>query len=110
MNNAKRGYFSSRTHKLIVSWTRRKTMTRAWLELLFVCFTLTTCTLGAQAPSAAPQVPDESAIRAAITAQTEAWNRADIPAFMQTYENSPETTFIGAHLAKGYGPICSLVV
>ncbi|MGA3049841.1 MAG: nuclear transport factor 2 family protein [Terracidiphilus sp.] len=80
-------------------------MTRAWLELLFVCFTLTTCTLGAQAPSAAPQVPDESAIRAAITAQTEAWNRADIPAFMQTYENSPETTFIGAHLAKGYGPI-----
>jgi ketosteroid isomerase-like protein len=30
---------------------------------------------------------------------------ADIPAFMQTYENSPETTFIGATLRKGYGPI-----
>jgi ketosteroid isomerase-like protein len=59
----------------------------------------------AQAPSAAPQVADEAAIRAAIAAQAAAWNRADIPAFMQAYENSPETTFIGAHLAKGYAPI-----
>jgi uncharacterized protein (TIGR02246 family) len=48
---------------------------------------------------------NEGAIRAAIAAQEEAWNRADIPAFMQTYENSPETTFIGATVRKGYGPI-----
>ncbi|MGA2537287.1 MAG: nuclear transport factor 2 family protein [Terracidiphilus sp.] len=70
--------------------------------------------LGAQAPSAPPQVAsaapqgsqaDEAAIRAAIAAQAAAWNRADIPAFMQTYENSPDTTFIGAELHKGYGPI-----
>jgi ketosteroid isomerase-like protein len=54
----------------------------------------------AQAPTA-----DETAIRAALDAQVAAWNRADIPAFMQTYENSPDTTFIGAHLRKGYGPI-----
>jgi ketosteroid isomerase-like protein len=54
---------------------------------------------------AAAQGADETAIRAAIAAQVEAWNRADIPAFMQAYENSPETTFIGAHLAKGYTPI-----
>jgi uncharacterized protein (TIGR02246 family) len=49
--------------------------------------------------------PDEAAIRAAMTAQAAAWNRADIPAFMQTYENSPETTFIGSTLRKGYEPI-----
>ncbi len=49
--------------------------------------------------------PDEAAIRAVITAQTEAWNRADIPAFMQAYENSAETTFIGATLRRGYQPI-----
>ena len=49
--------------------------------------------------------PDESAIRAAIAAQAGAWNRADIPAFMQTYENSPQTTFIGQTLRKGYEPI-----
>ena len=48
---------------------------------------------------------DEAAIRAAIVAQADAWNRADIPTFMQTYENSSETTFIGALLRKGYGPI-----
>ncbi len=48
---------------------------------------------------------DEAAIRAVIAAQAEAWNRADIPAFMQSYENSPETTFIGSTVRKGYGPI-----
>lgn len=48
---------------------------------------------------------DESQIRAAIQAQTEAWNRADIPTFMQTYEDSPDTTFIGLTVRKGYQPI-----
>jgi ketosteroid isomerase-like protein len=51
------------------------------------------------------QSADDTAIRAAMDAQTAAWNRADIPGFMQTYENSPDTTFIGATLRKGYGPI-----
>jgi ketosteroid isomerase-like protein len=48
---------------------------------------------------------DEAAIRWAIAAQTAAWNHADIPAFMQTYENSPETTFVGSTVEKGYEPI-----
>ncbi len=48
---------------------------------------------------------DEAQIRAAIQAQAEAWNRADIPAFMQAYEDSPDTTFIGLTLRKGYRPI-----
>jgi ketosteroid isomerase-like protein len=48
---------------------------------------------------------DEVAIRAAIKAQTAAWNRGDIPGFMQAYEDSPETTFIGLTLRKGYQPI-----
>ena len=48
---------------------------------------------------------DEASIRAAIAAEAAAWNRADIPAFMETYENSSETVFIGVHLRKGYGPI-----
>jgi ketosteroid isomerase-like protein len=58
-----------------------------------------------QASPASPKADDETAIRAAITAQSDAWNRADIPSFMQSYENSPETTFIGAELHKGYEPI-----
>jgi ketosteroid isomerase-like protein len=48
---------------------------------------------------------DEAAIRSAIQQQVEAWNRADIPAFMQAYEDSDETTFIGLNLRKGYQPI-----
>lgn len=48
---------------------------------------------------------DEGEIRAVIAAQVAAWNRADIPAFMQTYDNSPETTFIGSAVHKGYAPI-----
>ena len=48
---------------------------------------------------------DEAAIRAALAAQAADWNRADIPGFMQVYENSDETTFIGATLRKGYGTI-----
>ena len=47
----------------------------------------------------------ETAIRAAITAQVAAWNRGDIPAFMQGYEDSPETTFIGTSVRKGFQPI-----
>jgi ketosteroid isomerase-like protein len=48
---------------------------------------------------------DESAIRKAIRAQADAWNRGDISAFMQPYEQSPETTFIGSHIGKGYEKI-----
>ena len=78
--------------------------------LVFACDAAFIQALGAQAPSAPPHVAspqgsDEAAIRAAIAAQADAWNRADIPTFMQTYENSPDTTFIGAHLNKGYAPI-----
>jgi uncharacterized protein (TIGR02246 family) len=48
---------------------------------------------------------DEAAIRAALDTQAAAWNRADIPTFMQAYEDSPQTTFIGMTLRKGYAPI-----
>jgi len=48
---------------------------------------------------------DEAAIRTAIAAQAAAWNRADIPAFMQAYENSPKTTFIGLTMRNGYDSV-----
>ncbi len=73
---------------------------RALLVLLFVCAALTTY---AQSPNA--NDADRMAIQALMDTQVAAWNHADIPAFMQTYEDSPDTTFIGAHLRKGYGPI-----
>jgi uncharacterized protein (TIGR02246 family) len=48
---------------------------------------------------------DEAAIRAAMAAQVAAWNKGDVATFMQTYENSPETTFVGTTVNKGYEPI-----
>jgi uncharacterized protein (TIGR02246 family) len=56
-------------------------------------------------PARAQAAADDAAIRATIAAQAEAWNHGDISAFMQAYENSPDTTFIGATLRKGYAPI-----
>ncbi|HUD57167.1 MAG TPA: nuclear transport factor 2 family protein [Terracidiphilus sp.] len=73
-------------------------MRRAFL-LVLLCF------CGVLAMRAQPHSADETAIRAAIEAQADAWNRADIPAFMQAYENSPDTTFIGLTLRKGFQPI-----
>lgn len=81
--------------------------------LLYVLLTLTGIFVTLPASAAAPANDtatesahtDITAIRAAITAQAAAWNRADIPGFMQAYEDSPETTFIGLTLRKGYGPI-----
>jgi uncharacterized protein (TIGR02246 family) len=61
--------------------------------------------VAALAQTAGRNSPDDAAIRTAIAAQADAWNRADISTFMQTYENSPETTFIGAKVRKGYEPI-----
>jgi uncharacterized protein (TIGR02246 family) len=68
-----------------------------FLVLVLMC---TGAALNAQAAGG-----DEAEIRAAIAAQAAAWNRADVPVFMQTYEDSPETTFIGATARKGYQSI-----
>jgi ketosteroid isomerase-like protein len=42
-------------------------------------------------------------IRAVLTEQQGAWNRGDIPAFLQGYWNSPELTFAGSEgIVRGY--------
>jgi ketosteroid isomerase-like protein len=81
-------------------------MKRALPFLFLLLAALSANLLSAQAEPAAPPAPgDEAEIRAAIQAQAEAWNRADIPTFMETYEDSSETTFIGLTLRKGFKPI-----
>jgi ketosteroid isomerase-like protein len=75
-------------------------MRRVFLGLFLIFASITV-----DAQPASANLTDQKAIEAAIAAQADAWNRADIPTFMQSYENSPETTFIGAKLRKGYGPI-----
>jgi ketosteroid isomerase-like protein len=72
--------------------------------VVVICLAAVWASGGSRARSWA-QEGDEATIRAALTAQVEAWNRGDVPAFMQTYEHSPETTFIGANIGKGYEKI-----
>jgi ketosteroid isomerase-like protein len=44
-----------------------------------------------------------NAIRTVLTEQQAAWNRGDIPAFLQGYWNSPELTFAGSDgIVRGY--------
>lgn len=79
--------------------------------LLAVVLSCSACTLlSAQTAPAANPAPAEAAkaelnIREAMTVQTNAWNRADVDTFMQSYEDSPDTTFIGMTLRKGFKPI-----
>ena len=54
---------------------------------------------------AAQPAHEEAAIRQVMTRQQEAWNRGDIPGFMAGYENSPNTTFVGKDVTRGYQPV-----
>jgi ketosteroid isomerase-like protein len=78
-------------------------MRKAALFLFMAWVCIGALPVGGQSPAEA--AADEGAIRAAIKAQSEAWNRADISTFMQAYEDANDTTFIGATLRKGYQPI-----
>jgi uncharacterized protein (TIGR02246 family) len=44
----------------------------------------------------------ETDIRKVLGDQAAAWNRGDIEGFMQGYENSPETTFMGKTVQHGW--------
>lgn len=55
-------------------------------------------------PALHAQTPD-AAIRHVLSTQVAAWNRGDIPAFMQGYADSPRTTFIGKTVEHGYAMI-----
>jgi ketosteroid isomerase-like protein len=73
--------------------------------LALLLFAIATASPAQSAHDTPASAADETEIRAAIKTQADAWNRADIPTFMQTYEDSPDTTFIGLTLRKGFQPI-----
>jgi ketosteroid isomerase-like protein len=75
------------------------------LLVLAAASPLLAASLAAQSPPAPSTSSQASVIQAAIVAQADAWNRGDIPPFMETYENSPDTTFVGATVRKGYDTI-----
>lgn len=70
-----------------------------WVVALALLFAWT-------APPGAMAAGDEAAaIRQAMTTQQAAWNRGDVEAFMQTYKDAPDTTFVGSAVRKGYRTI-----
>ena len=74
------------------------------LALLTLCFAWMQA--GTQAVAQGAAKADKAAIQSVIDAQVTAWNQGDIPAFMASYEDSPETTFVGtASVNKGFQPI-----
>ena len=44
-------------------------------------------------------------IRQVLDAQAAAWNRGDIPAFMEGYDKSDSTTFVGTGVTKGHAQV-----
>jgi uncharacterized protein (TIGR02246 family) len=77
-------------------------MRRVLLFLLVLVWIQGGVAVGAQGA----QTADEAAIRTVIAAQAMAWNHGDVTAFMQGYEDSPETAFVGAGtVRKGFQPI-----
>lgn len=73
--------------------------------LLFASASLySTARFGAAAPNTQAATGDSSnEIRAVLTNQQAAWNRGDIPVFLEGYWNSPELTFAGSEgIVRGY--------
>jgi uncharacterized protein (TIGR02246 family) len=68
--------------------------------LLFLL--LLTAAHGAPAPNSSVS---QTAIRNVLDAQVAAWNRGDIASFMQGYNDSPATTFVGKTVQHGYATI-----
>lgn len=55
--------------------------------------------------TAAPTADPVATITATLTAQAAAWNRGDIPAFMETYERSADLRFAsGGRITRGWQP------
>jgi hypothetical protein len=47
----------------------------------------------------------ELEIRGVLDAQVAAWNRGDIPGFMEGYDKSESTTFVGTDITKGHAQV-----
>ena len=47
----------------------------------------------------------DDGIRRVMDDQVSAWNRGDVRAFMDGYEDSPSTTFVGLNITKGHAEV-----
>ena len=73
--------------------------------LLLVVALLVSGFVAAQAAPATAPSGEIQAVERVLKVQSEAWNRGDIVAFMQGYEQSEQTTFVGSAVEHGYAAI-----
>lgn len=57
--------------------------------------------------SAQAQQPSSAEILAVVEKSADDWNRGDLEAFVQCYEQSPETTFVGTEVSRGTEQVLS---
>src|SRR2546421_10972741 len=63
-------------------------------QILIVLAVLFSCAMARSSFDTRPS-NDESAIRAVLEGQAAAWNRGDIEGYMNGYDRSPDTEFVG---------------
>jgi ketosteroid isomerase-like protein len=57
-------------------------------------------------PVPPPATAEAAAIRKVLDDSVAAWNRGDVPAFLESYKNSPQTIYIGAEgVVRGWRQI-----
>jgi uncharacterized protein (TIGR02246 family) len=69
-----------------------------------ICYLLVLALAVASSSSWAQRAQDD-AIRHLLEQQAVDWNRGDVDAFMNAYEDSPDTTFVGQTVQYGYATI-----
>ena len=77
------------------------------MRIRFVTKALACCLLllACSAAQAQANPSAQAAIQHVLDQQTADWNRGDVAAFMQGYENSPHTTFVSQTVQYGYETI-----
>ena len=83
----------------------RSIMTRYLLGILFFLGVISVGVIFFSVVGVHAQTTDEEAITDLLATQAAAWNQGDIGAFMDSYEKSGDTAYIGAEPIIGYNAI-----
>ncbi len=75
------------------------------LRTIMLMALLVTC--ASEVASAQVQQPSSAEILAVVEKSADDWNRGDLEAFVQCYEQSPETTFVGTEVSRGTDQVLS---
>ena len=68
-------------------------------------FAMLLCLVASGQTAPVQSTKDTAAIEQVLHDQEVAWNRGDIDSFMRGYKDSPDTTFIGKTISRGFRPI-----